>query len=211
MFQQLHTLAKDATLLITARAEGDQLRITVTPTKEDGKKSSASNLRPLSVIATPDELDADFAQALTIWQGTPATKRSVLEQAQEASEPDDDEKPADKKADKKASLPAQKKTDKAPAKDKPKAKAATTMIARSAAAWPLPTSTGTTGDASTDEQASEPSPDASHDPAAPPEASEASPAPPPQEETGPAETAIQPPAMEPPASQANTDFSLDLF
>lgn len=91
MFTELHAMAKAATLLITASAEGDQLRVSVTPTYPDGKMpAGAPTLRPLSVIGTPEELNADFAQALTIWV---APKRSILEQAEAAAGDADDAAP----------------------------------------------------------------------------------------------------------------------
>ncbi len=208
MFQQLHALAKDATLLITARAEGDQLRITVTPTKEDSKKTSAGGLRPLSIIATPDELDTDFAQALTIWQGTPAAKRSVLEQAQDASEPDD-EKAADKKADKKGAAPVPKKSDKPAAKDKPKGKATTT--ANPAAGWPLPPVASATDNAAEEKQdAGTPTDSTPSESAPPPTADPPTTAATSDESAEPA-PAEPPPETEPAASTADTEFSLDLF
>lgn len=80
MFTELHAMAKAAMLLITATAEGDQLRISISPTYPDGKiPASGAALRPLSLVGTPNELDADFAAVLNLWQ---APKRSVLEQAQ---------------------------------------------------------------------------------------------------------------------------------
>ena len=89
MFKELHAMAKDAMLLITATAEGDQLRVTVTPTYPEGKvPAGAAPLRPLSVIASPDELDADFAAVLEFWK---APKRTLLEQAQDAASGSDDD------------------------------------------------------------------------------------------------------------------------
>lgn len=104
MFKELHAMANDATLLITAKAEGDQLRVSVTPTYPDGKvPAGASPLRPLSVIASPEELDADFAAVLEFWR---APKRSLIEQAQAAAGDADDgasPKAASKPAEAKAS------------------------------------------------------------------------------------------------------------
>jgi PRTRC genetic system protein E len=98
MFKELHAMAKDAMLLITATAEGDQLRVSVTPTYPDGKvPAGAAPLRPLSVIASPEELDADFAAVLAFWK-TPTPKQTLLEQAQAAAGDGDDgagSKPAD--------------------------------------------------------------------------------------------------------------------
>lgn len=82
MFTTLHALAKQATLMITIAAEGDgQLRVNVTPMPFDTK--AKSNLpQPLSLLATPDEFDADFITALSTWQ---APKRSLIQQAQDAA------------------------------------------------------------------------------------------------------------------------------
>lgn len=81
MFTALHALAKSATLMIVIGAEDDQLRVSITPT-QSGDKSKPHALRPLSLLATPAELDADFATALAIWQ---APKRTLIEQAQAAA------------------------------------------------------------------------------------------------------------------------------
>lgn len=81
MFTALHALAQSATLMIVVAAEEDQLRVSITPTQL-GDKAKPHALRPLSLLATPAELDADFAAALAIWQ---APKRSLIEQAQAAA------------------------------------------------------------------------------------------------------------------------------
>jgi PRTRC genetic system protein E len=86
MFKELHAMAKDATLLITATAEGDQLRVSVTPIYPNGTNASAATLRPLSVIGSPEELDADFAAVLEFWK---APKRTLIEQAQAAAAGED--------------------------------------------------------------------------------------------------------------------------
>jgi PRTRC genetic system protein E len=105
MFTELHAMAKAAMLLITATAEGDQLRISISPTYPDGKvPAGAVALRPMSLIGTPDELNADFAGALAVWQAPP--KRSILEQAQAAAEANDDAKEPAKAAGKAAAKPA---------------------------------------------------------------------------------------------------------
>ncbi|MFZ3286219.1 MAG: PRTRC system protein E [Telluria sp.] len=89
MFKELHAMATAATLLITASAEGDQLRISVTPTYPDGKvPAGVAPLRPLSLVGSPEELDADFATVLTFWQ---APKRSLMEQAQAAADGAEDD------------------------------------------------------------------------------------------------------------------------
>jgi len=82
MFTTLHALAKQATLMITVAAEGDdQLRVNVTPVPFDGK-AKANLPQPLSLVATPAEFDTDFETALSTWQ---APKRSLVEQAQAAT------------------------------------------------------------------------------------------------------------------------------
>lgn len=139
MFQALHALAKKHTLMLVITAEDDLLRVNVTPTPADSK---VSGLRSLSLVATPEELDADFAQALATWQ---APKKSLIEQAQEAASDDDD----GKKDQAKPALPAPKSA--APAKDaKPKKAAAAKAPGKKAStkeadatksSWPLPTGT----------------------------------------------------------------------
>jgi len=82
MFTSLHALAKQATLMITIAAEGDdELRVNVTPVPAD-TKTKAKLPQPLSLRATPAEFDADFIAALATWQ---APKRSLLQQAQDAT------------------------------------------------------------------------------------------------------------------------------
>jgi len=81
MFTSLHALAKQATLMITIAAEGDdQLRVNVTPVPFD-TKAKANLPQPLSLVASPAEFDADFGAALLTWH---APKRSLIEQAQAA-------------------------------------------------------------------------------------------------------------------------------
>jgi len=94
MFTQLHAMAQAAMLLITATADGDQLRISITPSYPDGKvPAGATALRPLSLVGTPDELNADFGAVLAMWQ---APKRSILEQAQDQVDEQDDDADAPK-------------------------------------------------------------------------------------------------------------------
>jgi PRTRC genetic system protein E len=94
MFADLHALAQSATLLIAVSAEGDLLRVGVTPTNPEDK-TKAHQLRPISLLGTPAELDADFGAALIAWQ---APRKSLVEQAQDAASGDDEEASADKKA-----------------------------------------------------------------------------------------------------------------
>lgn len=88
MFKDLHELAQSATLMMVIGADGDQLRVSVTPTQV-GDKTKPHVLRPLTLVGTPDELDADFATALAVWQ---KPKMSLIEQAQ-AGAGDDAEEP----------------------------------------------------------------------------------------------------------------------
>jgi PRTRC genetic system protein E len=82
MFTSLHALAKQATLMITIAAEGDDLvRVNVAPVPAD-TKSKAKLPQPLSLLATPAEFDADFIAVLATWQ---APKRTLLQQAQDAT------------------------------------------------------------------------------------------------------------------------------
>ncbi|MGP8437146.1 PRTRC system protein E [Paraburkholderia fungorum] len=81
LFASLHPLAQRTTLTLLITAEGDQLRVNVTPRANDDTKGEKP-LYPLSILATPDELDRDFAEAVSIYE--PSTL-SVLEQARAAS------------------------------------------------------------------------------------------------------------------------------
>jgi PRTRC genetic system protein E len=117
MFADLHALAQSATLLIAVSADGDALRVSVTPTTFDPKKAHA--LRPMVLVGTPAELDADFGAAVIAWQ---APRKSLVEQAQAAAGAADDdgaEMPAAATADQaKASAkakPGPKRKDAAPA------------------------------------------------------------------------------------------------
>ena len=81
LFASLHPLAQRTTLTLLITAEGDQLRVNVTPRANDDTKGEKT-LYPLSILATPEELDRDFAEAVSIYE--PSTL-SVLEQARAAS------------------------------------------------------------------------------------------------------------------------------
>lgn len=90
MFKDLHALAQSATLLIVVTAEGDALRVSVTPTLP-GDKPKAHALRPMTLLGSPEEMDADFGAALIAWQ---APRKSLVEQATEAAGGDGDSKKA---------------------------------------------------------------------------------------------------------------------
>ncbi|MGT2453747.1 PRTRC system protein E [Cupriavidus basilensis] len=78
MFKALHQFAQASPLILTIVAEDDQLRVTLTP-RLDASSTVKAAPRPLSIVATPEELDADFATAIGIF--APGAL-SVLEQAE---------------------------------------------------------------------------------------------------------------------------------
>ena len=94
MFTDLHELTQTATLMIVVTSEGDQLRVSVTPTQA-GDKTKPHALKPLSLLGTPTELDEYFGAALLAWQ-TP--KKSLVEQAQDAANAEDSDDEDAKKA-----------------------------------------------------------------------------------------------------------------
>ncbi|MGX7006187.1 PRTRC system protein E [Caballeronia sp. KNU42] len=81
LFSSLHPLAQKATLIVLITAEGDQLRVNVTPQAAEDKPGKKT-LYPLSILAAPDELDRDFAEAVSIYE--PGVL-SVIDQAYRAS------------------------------------------------------------------------------------------------------------------------------
>lgn len=81
MFTALHALAQSATLMIVIAAEGDDLRVSITPTLA-GDKTKAHKLQPLSLVASPAELDDGFAAAIASWQ---APKLSLQQQVEAAN------------------------------------------------------------------------------------------------------------------------------
>ena len=81
MFATLHALTQSATLMIVVTAEGDDLRVSITPT-QTGDKTKAHKLQPLSLVASPAELDDGFAAAIQSWQ---APKLSLLQQVEAAN------------------------------------------------------------------------------------------------------------------------------
>ncbi|ONX51493.1 hypothetical protein A8F11_06345, partial [Burkholderia cenocepacia] len=66
LFTSLHELARTTSINILITAEGDEnLRVNVTPLPNaKGKKE----LWPLSLVATPQELDAEFAAAVEAYE-----------------------------------------------------------------------------------------------------------------------------------------------
>ncbi|MBB3259974.1 PRTRC genetic system protein E [Paraburkholderia bannensis] len=81
LFASLYPLAQRTTLTLLITAEGDQLRVNVMPRPNDDAKCEKT-IYPLSLLATPDELDAEFADAVAIYEPSIA---SVLDQARAAS------------------------------------------------------------------------------------------------------------------------------
>lgn len=81
MFTALHALAQSATLMIVITAEDDDLRVSITPTQA-GDKTKAHKLQPLSLIASPAELDEGFVAAIASWQ---APKLSLQQQVEAAN------------------------------------------------------------------------------------------------------------------------------
>jgi PRTRC genetic system protein E len=66
LFTSLHELARTTSINILITAEGDEnLRVNVTPL-QNGK--GEKKLWPLSLVATPEELDAEFAAAVEAYQ-----------------------------------------------------------------------------------------------------------------------------------------------
>lgn len=83
MFTALHALAQSATLMIVIAAEGDDLRVSITPTQA-GDKTKAHKLQPLSLVASPAELDDGFAAAIASWQAPKLTLQQQVEAANAA-------------------------------------------------------------------------------------------------------------------------------
>lgn len=90
LFASLYPLAQKTTLTLLITTEGDQLRVNVTPHARDDAKGEKT-LYPLSILAAPEELDRDFAEAVAIYE--PSTQ-SVLEQARAASAANGNTKPS---------------------------------------------------------------------------------------------------------------------
>lgn len=80
LFKSLFPLARENSLTVLIVAEGEQLRVNVMPKSKDEK--AEKTLYPLSLLATPEELDRDFAEAIEIY--SPGSQ-SVIEQARTAS------------------------------------------------------------------------------------------------------------------------------
>jgi PRTRC genetic system protein E len=81
LFASLFPLAQKTTLTLLITVEGDELRVNVTP-RPNADAKGEKTLYPLSLLGTPDELDRDFAEAVSIYE---PNKLSVLDQARAAS------------------------------------------------------------------------------------------------------------------------------
>ncbi|WLE60259.1 PRTRC system protein E [Burkholderia plantarii] len=87
LFTSLHEIARAANLNILIVAEGDdELRVNVTPV-QDAK--AAKKLWPLSLVATPAELDEQFANAVAAYE---PGALSVLDQARACAAANSDNK-----------------------------------------------------------------------------------------------------------------------
>ncbi|WP_051156282.1 PRTRC system protein E [Herbaspirillum huttiense] len=86
MFKGLQELARKSTLLISIAPEGDLMRVNITQVSKN--PDTAPALRPLSLLASADELDRDFAQAMQMWS---TTRRSLLDQVAGALDQEDAE------------------------------------------------------------------------------------------------------------------------
>lgn len=79
MFAELDLLVKSTTVQIIIAAEGDQMRVNVIPKAVDGQNPALST--PLSLVATPAELDEQFSELLTKYTGK---RQSLAEQLENA-------------------------------------------------------------------------------------------------------------------------------
>jgi len=84
MFEELFALASGATLtlIVSADAAGGKLTVSVIPKPKDDSGEAALR-QPLSLIATPQEFDAGFVEAL---RGYREVRASLAEQAAATAE-----------------------------------------------------------------------------------------------------------------------------
>lgn len=220
MFTALHALAQKSTLMIVLSTEGDLLRLNIAPAPSD--ESEQPSIRPLSLLATPEELDRDLITALQIWQ---APRKSLLEQAADAAAQPDDSTASDAEGDtgSKSSSKAASAKDKAPAGKKGKAKAETKK-AESAGAkllpsqpWPFPGTEATpgapvAGDSANSSPAppTDPAPDSAAVPATAASVPETTP-PVPENTTSVSETGAPVPEPQAAAPAAVDTFTIDMF
>nr|DAP68842.1 MAG TPA: PRTRC system protein E [Caudoviricetes sp.] len=215
MFAALHALAQKSTLMIVLSTEGDLLRLNIAPAPND--ESEQPSIRPLSLLATPEELDRDLITALQIWQ---APRKSLLEQAADAAAQPDDSTASDAEGDtgSKSSNKAASAKDKAPAGKKGKAKAETKK-AESAGVkllpsqpWPFPGTEATPGDSANSSPAppTDPAPDSAAVPATAASVPETTP-PAPENTTSVSETGAPVPEPQAAAPAAVDTFTIDMF
>jgi PRTRC genetic system protein E len=88
-FASLKPLADRATIVALITADGDLLRVNVSPQAVNGENDMT--LHPLSLLASPEELDRDFAKAVELYK---PTVMSVIEQAQAAADANGGKTPA---------------------------------------------------------------------------------------------------------------------
>lgn len=95
MFKELHPLVRRTTLHILLSAEGDLLRVNITPKAIEGDNPALAT--PISLLASPEELDAELATILAGYTDAHLDLRASLEIAKTAMT---EGKPAAKPADK---------------------------------------------------------------------------------------------------------------
>lgn len=79
MFKELHPLIRRTTLHILITAEGDLLRVNITPKATDGENPALAT--PISLLATPEELDAELATILAGYTDAHMDLRASLNNA----------------------------------------------------------------------------------------------------------------------------------
>ncbi|RAM63200.1 PRTRC system protein E [Herbaspirillum rubrisubalbicans] len=159
MFKALQELARKSTLLISIAPEGDLMRVNITPVSKD--PDVAPSLRPLSLLASADELDRDFVQAMQMWS-TP--RRSLLDQVAGSLDQEDAEDSAANGSSGKAGGKAAKQVKGSPKGDKQSKNAEQPPVAK-------PTEAAPSGEASPKPESVEQQPAIAADastPAAPP-------------------------------------------
>lgn len=79
MFTQIAQLAKHSTLNLIISAEGDNLRVIVMPKPKGGENAALST--PLSLLASPEELDREFASVINGYSANRTTLQESLDAA----------------------------------------------------------------------------------------------------------------------------------
>lgn len=95
MFKELHPLVRRTALHILLSAEGDLLRVNITPKAIEGENPALAT--PISLLASPEELDAELATILADYTDAHMDLRASLEIAKTVIT---EGKPAAKPADK---------------------------------------------------------------------------------------------------------------